>query len=136
MKKGAALLAVALMLGGCDRAPGGKDAGQAAPSAHAATGAPRTAAMRAYDEAAARMHAGMGPADRDPDIAFARGMIAHHRGAIDMARVELRHGTDPEMRALASGVIAAQEREIAAMERWMRTRNQPPATNGPSAHAH
>ncbi|MBB5714980.1 DUF305 domain-containing protein [Sphingomonas aerophila] len=78
----------------------------------------------------------MGPVDRDPDIAFAGGMIAHHRGAVDMARVELSHHNDTQMRALATGVTTAHEGGIAAMERWMRTGGQPLSTKDPSGHAH
>ncbi|WP_295077524.1 DUF305 domain-containing protein [Tabrizicola sp.] len=63
------------------------------------------------------MHEGM--MIENPDVAFACGMIAHHQGAIDMANVMLAHGENPQMRALADEIIAAQVGEIEQMTSWL-----------------
>jgi len=49
------------------------------------------------------------------DRAFLEMMIPHHQGAVTMAQAELEQGEDPELKALAQDIVAAQEREIAAM---------------------
>ena len=54
------------------------------------------------------------------DVDFVRGMIPHHQGAIDAAKVELAHGKDPAMRKLAESIIADQEKEIALMNSWLK----------------
>lgn len=91
-------------------------------SGHMATDGAATEAYRAANMA---MHQAM---DIDftgnADVDFVRGMIAHHQGAIDMAKVVIEHGTDPEIRKLAEGIIAAQEGEIAFMQDWLAKNGQ------------
>ena len=61
------------------------------------------------------------PMTGNPDHDFVAMMIPHHQGAIDMARFELAHGTDPAMRALAKEIVAAQDKELAEMRAWQKT---------------
>lgn len=64
------------------------------------------------------MHHGM--MSDDPDVAFAAGMLPHHEGAVEMAKIELKYGKDPEMLELARQIVAAQAAEIAQMKAWLK----------------
>ena len=61
---------------------------------------------------------------KDPDVAFAAGMLPHHIGAVKMAEVELKYGKDPEMRKLAENIINAQQAEIKQMQKWLKVHNK------------
>jgi hypothetical protein len=61
---------------------------------------------------------------KDPDVAFAAGMLPHHIGAVKMAEVELKYGKNPEMRKLAEDIINAQQAEIEQMQKWLKAHNK------------
>lgn len=60
------------------------------------------------------------------DTLFLESMIVHHEGAIDMAERVLTDGKDPEVAALAQGVIATQQREIDEMRGLLATQATAP----------
>jgi len=61
------------------------------------------------------------------DLDFAMTMREHHQGALDMAQVELQQGKDPQMRKMATGIVAAQKKEIAEFDAWIKKHD---ASNG------
>ena len=56
----------------------------------------------------------------DADVDFARSMIPHHQGAIDMAKLELKHGKDSELRKMAEKMIKDQEKEQKDLQAFLQ----------------
>ncbi|KAA3436004.1 DUF305 domain-containing protein [Rufibacter hautae] len=54
----------------------------------------------------------MMPMNSDPDVDFAKMMVMHHQGAINMAIEELANGKNSEMKAIAEKIKSEQEKEI------------------------
>ena len=89
-------------------------------AAPAAGGAAETPATKAFKAANDKMHGGMNIAfSGNADADFVKGMIPHHQGAVDMAKIVLEHGKDPALKKLARDIIKAQDKEIALMNRWL-----------------
>lgn len=101
------------------------DHGHMGHGAGPATPGSEVPSTQAYKQADMAMHAAM---DRvytgDPDRDFLTGMVPHHQGAIEMAKVVLKFGKDPGVRKLAQKIIDDQEREIAEMRLMIEARDK------------
>ena len=71
-------------------------------------------------ESMTRMHAAVSSTrpSADADADFVSLMVPHHQAAIDMARIELAFGKDPQLRRLAQEIVTDQESEIELMKLW------------------
>lgn len=52
------------------------------------------------------------------DKAFISSMIAHHEGAVEMAKLSAKNSKHEEIKNLSNDIITAQEKEIAEMKQW------------------
>lgn len=79
-------------------------------------------ANRGYMEAMNKQMPAMmqGMVASDADVAFVCAMIPHHQSAVDMARVVLRYGDNPEAKKMAEKVVKDQEKEIEDLNEWLR----------------
>ena len=55
------------------------------------------------------------------DTMFLRGMITHHRGALQMASTEIANGKNPDAVALAKKIKTAQTLQIAEMKQMLNS---------------
>lgn len=56
----------------------------------------------------------------DFDKNFVAMMIAHHQGAIDMARLAETRATHDEVKQLSKDIVTAQTKEIESMKQWQQ----------------
>lgn len=55
------------------------------------------------------------------DQQFIDMMVPHHMGAVEMAKIAQSRAEHPELKKLASDIIAAQDGEITQMKQWRKT---------------
>lgn len=72
------------------------------------------------DAMAVMMKNMMVPYSGDADVDFIKGMVPHHQGAIDAAKVALLFANDSEVLKLAQDIATAQEGEITFMNDWLK----------------
>ena len=115
MRRLAIAAAMSIALGGAAFAEQGD---QASSGMGAVGGEPRS--TQELRSAALRMQMDWGirysgDADRD----FAASMVRYHEGAIAIARVQVGHGSDPEMRRLAEEMIRARQSEVELLRGYL-----------------
>lgn len=93
--------------------PTAAEAGEAPGAGAAGAGGSRAAAYEAMgmatDEELSELGRLSGPA---ADLLYAQLMQEHHRGAVEMAQAFLELSDEPQLSALAEGVVTSQEREL------------------------
>lgn len=65
-----------------------------------------------------KMESSPGAAEAPQELQFIDTMIAHHQGAVDMAKLADGRTENKQFQTFADGIINAQEREITEMRRW------------------
>ncbi len=100
--------------------------GQGNMGGNAAAASPASPSTTAYLASAEKMHGPIieGLKATDPEVAFVKGMIAHHQGAIDMAKVRLQYGKDAQTKKWAEEIIKTQQTEVKAMQDWLKKNGQ------------
>lgn len=77
-------------------------------------------AMSDYKQSMEKMNSEMQKGmDPDPTKAWAKMMMAHHQGAIEMSTVVLRETKDPTIRKMAEKTSEEQKKEIKQLQDWV-----------------
>ena len=67
------------------------------------------------------------------DVAFAKGMIPHHRQAVEMSALAADRASSGEVKSLAKEIAKAQDPEITTMSGWLKSWDVTVPTAMPSA---
>lgn len=86
-----------------------------------------------FHDAHKRMSENIMSAEGDTvDESFVRQMIEHHRGAIDMAQILLREGSDSELKQMVEKSVAQQQKEIGELQAWLQTHAATSSADSPA----
>ncbi|MEY7981470.1 DUF305 domain-containing protein, partial [Streptomyces pilosus] len=94
---------------------------------HHATGSPSAPASPSASASAGRHNAA--------DVAFAQGMIPHHRQAVEMADLAPDRARSPEVRKLAAEIKRAQDPEIRTLSGWLASWGEEVPAEGAMDHS-
>src|SRR5690606_38064202 len=123
------------------RAPAGAPPGRAARRLPAAGGnAPAgTPAAARGDHNATASASASAPASQGQhnaaDAAFAKGMIPHHRQAVEMADLAPGRAQSAEVKKLAADIKKAQDPEIKTLSGWLTSWGEEVSAEGAMAHS-
>lgn len=76
-------------------------------------------------------------AEHTADQMFIDGMVPHHEGAVEMARLAQQRAEHPELEAMGEAMVTAQQAEIDQMKGWRKTwfgSDQTPPMGAPMEH--
>lgn len=100
--------------------PAAEPAAQASSEASAPAQEPMAMAQTPFAAAETKMHeAMMAATEADAGETWARKMIPHHQGALDMSEIVLRDTQDAEIRRMAQKTLEMQTGDIAELRRWL-----------------
>lgn len=87
----------------------------------------QNSAANPYAQSEMRMHERMMKAvGADASETFVRKMIEHHRGGVEISKIAVAQAKDPAARDKASKTMAMQNKEIAELQNWLKTRGKRP----------
>ncbi|CAL9411603.1 hypothetical protein SUDANB6_01662 [Streptomyces sp. enrichment culture] len=69
------------------------------------------------------------------DVAFAKGMIPHHRQAVEMADLALSRAESAEVKTLAADIKKAQDPEIETLSGWLASWGEEMPAEGAMDHS-
>ncbi|AOP47075.1 DUF305 domain-containing protein [Streptomyces lydicus] len=58
-------------------------------------------------------------------MAFAKGMIPHHRQALEMAAAAATRAASPQVKEVAATIMKAQDPEITTLSGWLTAWGEP-----------
>ncbi|HWK95345.1 MAG TPA: DUF305 domain-containing protein [Pseudolabrys sp.] len=116
------LLAVAVAATVACAAPAFAQSGHSGHGTASGTANAQSPASEAYMKSMTVMDDAMKTAKMtgDPDKDFIIMMKPHHQAAVEMAKAYLKYGKDSMLTKMANDIIASQNDEIAAMDKWMK----------------